>query len=323
MDEDDRRWMRDLGALLALPSLWVDHAPTEIADGLLSVLTGVLRLDAAYVRFAVPDGGGALEVWRPSGADVPAPFAGAVPGAEGAGTGCGSGSGASPGAAAPQPPGFTTAAVRTTEVPATAYGGVAGAITRVASLSLTLPWESARVLVAASRADFPTERETHLLRVAVGQAAIALHTARRLAGEQSARRAAEAALERQTGLLHSLLDEVGPALSVVSRRVRQASREVAEPSVVPAPVPVPAPGSAHAPVRAPLDGRPAALTVALTRRELEVLGLLAQGLSNKEIAGVMWLSDRTVERHITGLYRKIGVARRSEATAFALRHGVV
>ena len=60
----------------------------------------------------------------------------------------------------------------------------------------------------------------------------------------------------------------------------------------------------------------------LTRREIETLGLLAQGLSNKEIAGVMWLSDRTVERHITSLYRKIGVARRSEATAFALRHGL-
>ena len=62
--------------------------------------------------------------------------------------------------------------------------------------------------------------------------------------------------------------------------------------------------------------------LALTRREIETLGLLAQGLSNKEIAGVMWLSDRTVERHITSLYRKIGVARRSEATAFALRHGL-
>ena len=50
--------------------------------------------------------------------------------------------------------------------------------------------------------------------------------------------------------------------------------------------------------------------------------LVAQGLNNREIAGVMWLSDRTVERHITSLYRKIGVARRSEATAFALRHGL-
>jgi DNA-binding NarL/FixJ family response regulator len=54
-----------------------------------------------------------------------------------------------------------------------------------------------------------------------------------------------------------------------------------------------------------------------------VLGLLAQGLSNKEIAGVLVLSDRTVERHISSLYRKIGVERRSEATAFALRHGLV
>jgi DNA-binding NarL/FixJ family response regulator len=61
----------------------------------------------------------------------------------------------------------------------------------------------------------------------------------------------------------------------------------------------------------------------LSRREAEVLGLLAQGLSNKEIAGVLWLSERTVERHITGLYRKIGVERRSEATAFALRHSLV
>ncbi len=54
-----------------------------------------------------------------------------------------------------------------------------------------------------------------------------------------------------------------------------------------------------------------------------MLGLLAQGLSNKEIAGVLWLSERTVERHFTGVYRKIGVERRSEATAFALRHGLV
>ena len=44
----------------------------------------------------------------------------------------------------------------------------------------------------------------------------------------------------------------------------------------------------------------------LTHREIETLGLLTHGLSNKEIAGVMWLSDRTVERHITSLYRKIG-----------------
>lgn len=60
----------------------------------------------------------------------------------------------------------------------------------------------------------------------------------------------------------------------------------------------------------------------LTRREAEVLGLLAAGHSNKEIAAELFLSERTVERHITTVYRKIGTRRRTEAMAFALRHGL-
>ena len=60
----------------------------------------------------------------------------------------------------------------------------------------------------------------------------------------------------------------------------------------------------------------------LTRREAEVLGLLAAGHSNKEIAAQLFLSERTVERHITTVYRKIGTRRRTEAMAFALRHGL-
>jgi DNA-binding CsgD family transcriptional regulator len=60
----------------------------------------------------------------------------------------------------------------------------------------------------------------------------------------------------------------------------------------------------------------------LTRREAEVLGLLAAGNSNKEIAAELFLSERTVERHITTVYRKIGTRRRTEAMAFALRHGL-
>jgi DNA-binding CsgD family transcriptional regulator len=60
----------------------------------------------------------------------------------------------------------------------------------------------------------------------------------------------------------------------------------------------------------------------LTRREAEVLGLLAAGHSNKEIAAQLFLSERTVERHITTLYRKIGTRRRTEAMAFALRYGL-
>jgi len=60
----------------------------------------------------------------------------------------------------------------------------------------------------------------------------------------------------------------------------------------------------------------------LTRREAEVLGLLAAGRSNKEIAAELFLSERTVERHITNVYRKIGTHRRTEAMAFALRQGL-
>lgn len=61
----------------------------------------------------------------------------------------------------------------------------------------------------------------------------------------------------------------------------------------------------------------------LTKREAEVLGLLAQGFSNKEIAAILYLSPRTVGRHVAKAYRKIGVHRRAEATAYALRHGLV
>ncbi len=69
---------------------------------------------------------------------------------------------------------------------------------------------------------------------------------------------------------------------------------------------------------APGAGRPAGLT----SREAEILGLLASGRSNKEIAAHLVLSVRTVERHLTGVYRKIGAQRRTEAMAFALRHGL-
>lgn len=60
----------------------------------------------------------------------------------------------------------------------------------------------------------------------------------------------------------------------------------------------------------------------LTEREAEVLGLLARGLSNKEIAALLYLSPRTVGRHVAKAYRKVGVHRRAEATVFALRHGL-
>jgi DNA-binding CsgD family transcriptional regulator len=61
----------------------------------------------------------------------------------------------------------------------------------------------------------------------------------------------------------------------------------------------------------------------LTHQEVEVLCLIAGGKSNREIADALVLSVRTVERHITNIYGKIGARGRADATAFAIAHGLV
>ena len=58
----------------------------------------------------------------------------------------------------------------------------------------------------------------------------------------------------------------------------------------------------------------------ITQREVEVLGLLADGLANREIATRLYLSPRTVERHIANMQVKAGVRTRSELVAFAARN---
>jgi len=56
----------------------------------------------------------------------------------------------------------------------------------------------------------------------------------------------------------------------------------------------------------------------MTRREVEILDLIAAGCSNREIADTLVLSVRTVERHITNVYTKIGARNRADATCYAL-----
>jgi DNA-binding CsgD family transcriptional regulator/tetratricopeptide (TPR) repeat protein len=60
----------------------------------------------------------------------------------------------------------------------------------------------------------------------------------------------------------------------------------------------------------------------LTGREREVLALLAEGLSNQQIAERLFLSKRTVEHHVGGIFAKLGVSTRGEALIHAIRHGV-
>jgi two-component system response regulator NreC len=61
----------------------------------------------------------------------------------------------------------------------------------------------------------------------------------------------------------------------------------------------------------------------LTPREIEVLGLLAQGYMNPEIAEHLVLSVRTVETHRANLQRKTGLSTRAELIAYAVEHGMV
>jgi ATP/maltotriose-dependent transcriptional regulator MalT len=63
----------------------------------------------------------------------------------------------------------------------------------------------------------------------------------------------------------------------------------------------------------------ASLPAGLSTREAEILGLVAAGRSNKEIAQELVLSVHTVERHVANVYRKIGVHNRAEATAYAVQ----
>jgi DNA-binding NarL/FixJ family response regulator len=62
---------------------------------------------------------------------------------------------------------------------------------------------------------------------------------------------------------------------------------------------------------------------ALTRRELSVLRLVAQGLSNKEIASELGISTHTVKYHLASLLAKLGVHSRTEAVTTGLRKGLV
>jgi DNA-binding NarL/FixJ family response regulator len=61
----------------------------------------------------------------------------------------------------------------------------------------------------------------------------------------------------------------------------------------------------------------------LSEREAEVLKLIAGGKSNREIAEQLFVSARTVERHIANIYGKIDVHSRTQATAYAFGHRLV
>jgi hypothetical protein len=173
----------DLTALLALPAMWRGREPAYILGSLLDVLLSLLRLDSAYARFDDPDGGPAIEDWRPQSPAPPEELAQAV--------------------AAPLP---GERAV-TVAVPAPTGRDTI----RIARLSPGFLYERGVVLAGSRRTDFPTALEQVRLQVAVDQATICIHGAHLLARERAARAAAEAA-HRQLAFLAEASTQLAASL---------------------------------------------------------------------------------------------------------------
>ncbi len=60
----------------------------------------------------------------------------------------------------------------------------------------------------------------------------------------------------------------------------------------------------------------------LTRREYEVLTLIAEGLNNKQIARNLFISEKTVKNHVSNIFKKINVSDRTQAAIYAYRHNI-
>jgi len=82
--------------------------------------------------------------------------------------------------------------------------------------------------------------------------------------------------------------------------------------------------AAHEALIAAAGARPSSAPPAddLTRRELEVLSLIARGLSNKEIATQLFLTEATVKTHVNHIFGKTGSTTRAQAVAYANAHGI-
>ena len=81
----------------------------------------------------------------------------------------------------------------------------------------------------------------------------------------------------------------------------------------------------------PIGGPPMTATAAqtaespggLTRRELEILRLVAEGHSNSQLARMLWVTEQTVKFHLSNIYRKLGVSNRTEASRWAQLNGLL
>ncbi|MGH9179048.1 MAG: response regulator [Acidimicrobiales bacterium] len=114
----------------------------------------------------------------------------------------------------------------------------------------------------------------------------------------------------QAGASGYLMKDVEPAGLEAAIRTLHAGGVLLDPQVVPA-------------VLGEVARRPAVTGVdALTRREREVLGLLGAGLTNRQIAEQLVVSEKTVKTHVSAVLSKLALPDRTQAALYAVRHGV-
>ena len=122
------------------------------------------------------------------------------------------------------------------------------------------------------------------------------------------------------------LVRTGDALLAPSITRRLVERFAGRPGGPPAPSGSSAPPAATAPAASAPSARPGAPgcdTSALTPREHEVLGLIARGMSNAEIAAELFLSEATVKTHVARILTKLGLRDRVQAVVLAYESGLV
>jgi DNA-binding NarL/FixJ family response regulator len=133
----------------------------------------------------------------------------------------------------------------------------------------------------------------------------------------------------ETDAMEQILDAGAMVFVCRARRIPDIAallRDFGEPR--PAPVrAVPEPGTR--PALAAVPSTPAAKPVLrepepspLTNRELEILKAVAEGHTNARIGRSLWVTEQTVKFHLSNIYRKLGVANRTEASRYALVNGL-
>ena len=147
----------------------------------------------------------------------------------------------------------------------------------------------------------------------LGTAATLRETLRAVMGPAS-----QAEVAPYVALVHSQLGETTFAAALAEGRAMPLERALEAAFAPPAPGPALADPSAE-----PRSSAPRTAPAGLTSREVEVLRLVAQGLTNDEVAERLIISPRTVAKHLEAIYGKLAVTSRTAAARFATTHQLV